>query len=202
MDETWLQNAIREMQTSLGSLHDKVNNAVAGVERLTVSVEMLVKEVDKLKENMGDHREEITLVKASIAHQKERLETGEKMVWEEIEKLWRWGHERLAERKRDCETHHDQIDDTIVASKGDAVKDVKIWIYTGIIAAIILSVGAAVAIIKTMNDVENIKKTMEVHENGYYRDEEDRLERRDYRRDGDRRESDVLHAGGSGTPER
>ena len=202
MDETWLQNAIREMQTSLGSLHDKVNSAVAGVERLTVSVEMLVKEVDKLKENMGDHREEITLVKASISHQKERLETCEKMVWEEIEKLWRWGHERLAERKRDCETHHDQIDDAIVASKGDAVKDVKIWIYTGIIAAIILSVGAAVAIIKTMNDVENIKKTMEVRGNGYYRDEEDRLERRDYRRDGDRRESDVLHAGGSGTPER
>ena len=202
MDETWLQNAIREMQTSLGSLHDKVNNAVAGVERLTVSVEMLVKEVDKLKENMGDHREEITLVKASISHQKERLETGEKMVWEEIEKLWRWGHERLAERKRDCETHHDQIDDAIVASKGDAVKDVKIWIYTGIIAAIILSVGAAVAIIKTMNDVENIKKTMEVHGNGYYRDEEDRIERRDYRRDGDRREGDVLHAGGSGASER
>ena len=202
MDETWLQNAIREMQTSLGSLHDKVNNAVAGVERLTVSVEMLVKEVDKLKENMGDHREEITLVKASISHQKERLEAGEKMVWEEIEKLWRWGHDRLAERKRDCETHHDQIDDAIVASKGDAVKDVKIWIYTGIIAAIIMSVGAAVAIIKTMNDVENIKKTMEVRGNGYYRDEEDRIERRDYRRDGDRREGDVLHAGGSGTSER
>lgn len=202
MDETWLQNAIREMQGSLGSLHDKVNNAVTGVERLTVSVETLVKEVDKLKENMGDHREEITLVKASISYLKERIETSEKGIWEEIEKLWRWGHERLAERKRDCETHHDQIDEAIVTSKGDAVKDVKIWIYTGIIAAIILSIGAATAIIKTMYDVENIKKTMEVNGNGYYRDEEDRDERRDYRRDGDQRKGDVLHAGGSGTSER
>lgn len=202
MDETWLQNAIREMQGSLGSLHDKVNNAVTGVERLTVSVETLVKEVDKLKENMGDHREEITFVKASISYLKDRIETSEKGIWEEIEKLWRWGHERLAERKRDCETHHDQIDEAIVSSKGDAVKDVKIWIYTGIIAAIILSIGAATAIIKTMYDVENIKKTMEVNGNGYYRNEEDRDERRDYRRDGDRRKSDVLHAGGSGTSER
>lgn len=197
MDDKWLQD-------QLTALFDRVNETVVqgketkmGIERLTTTVEALVREVDKLKDNMGDHREEITIVKANISHLKERQESDTKMIWEELDKVWKWGHERLGERKRECEIHHEDLDEAVTITRTEAVRDVKLWIYGIIAGLLVMIIMASIFIGRTLNDIDMLKNSRGGG-NGYYREEKDFDRRGDDRRAVDRRDSDVLHAGGSG----
>lgn len=193
----WLQDALSAIHEKINTVSIQQNETKTIMGQLSSSMEALTREMDKLKESMGDHREEITLVKASVANFKERVEKEITLLKEEDDKQWKWWHERLGERKRECEIHHEDLDEAVAIARTEAVRDVKLWIYGIIAGLLVMIIMASIFIGRTLNDIDMLKNSRGGG-SGYYREEKDFDRGGDDRRAVDRRDSDVLHAGGSG----
>ena len=126
--------------TELIEIRDSLTRQEETGKSILAHIERITKDIDKIKDDLGDHGKEITLIQAEAKFARETADKQYKEIWVEIDRLW----SRLRDGDARCTITNDKLEAKIREASNNAVKaavkDMKLWF---IISAVTVALGTS-----------------------------------------------------------
>lgn len=157
--------------TELIEIRDSLTRQEETGKSILAHIERITKDIDKIKDDLGDHGKEITLIQAEAKFARETVATNKAEIWEETRKIWEVQNNRRIDlehridalkqdREMQCDRHAAEFNKALAAASADVFKDVKLWVIISAGTFLLAGIGGVLYVGRLFQRVDYLEASI------------------------------------------